>query len=86
MALEAGYRVRGIVRKHSGIEVLKTTLADEKLTANVEFIVVLTAPNVFNGLMDKVTYVIHVASPLSSAQVSNEGFLSFTFANPIDPD
>jgi len=75
VALEAGYRVRGIVRKQSGIEALKSTLADEKLTANVEFIVVpdLTAPNVFDGLMDKVTYVIHVASPLPSAQVSNEG-------------
>ncbi len=84
MALEKGYRVRGIVRKQSGIEAIKTALADKKLTANVEFIVV---PDLaFDRLMDKVTYFIHVASPLPSVQMSNEDFLIFMFANPIDLD
>ncbi|KAL2071870.1 hypothetical protein VTL71DRAFT_13105 [Oculimacula yallundae] len=64
--LEAGYVVRGVVRSQSKVQAIKDALGDSALVAKVDFAVVsdMAAPNAFDHLMDGVSFVIHVASPM----------------------
>lgn len=58
--------MRGVVRKRSQISDIKNALPNQELSEIAEFVVLtdLTAPHAFDNLMDGVSYVIHVASPM----------------------
>ncbi|KAH7350683.1 hypothetical protein BKA65DRAFT_476059 [Rhexocercosporidium sp. MPI-PUGE-AT-0058] len=64
--LGAGYVVRGVVRSQSKVEVIKDALGDATLVDKVDFVVVddMAIPKAFDHLMEGVSYVIHVASPM----------------------
>jgi NAD dependent epimerase/dehydratase family len=66
LTLEAGYRVRGVVRKQDQISDIKNALPNQELSEFAEFAVLtdLTAPQSFDSVIDGVSYVIHVASPM----------------------
>jgi hypothetical protein len=64
--LEAGYRVREVVRKLPQVGDIKHKLPG-KLEANVEFAVVenIAAENAFGHLIEGVSFVLHIAPPLN---------------------
>jgi hypothetical protein len=66
LTLEAGPRVRGVVRKQNQISGFKNALPNQELSEFAEFVVLtdLTAPHAFDSVMDGVSYVIHVAFPM----------------------
>ncbi|KAK8232068.1 hypothetical protein HDK64DRAFT_124098 [Phyllosticta capitalensis] len=61
-ALEAGYRVRGSVRREAQIDQLKKQFGSKA----AEFVLVrdITQPDAYDGVLDGVDYIFHVASPL----------------------
>ncbi|KAK8157368.1 putative 3-beta hydroxysteroid dehydrogenase/isomerase, partial [Phyllosticta citrichinensis] len=63
-ALEAGFRVRGSVRRESQIEQLQNHFKSKA----AEFVIVqdITKPGAYDGVLEGVDYVFHVASPLPS--------------------
>ncbi|KAI0509500.1 hypothetical protein F5B22DRAFT_648925 [Xylaria bambusicola] len=63
--LEAGYRIRAVVRRESQIEELKQELPRQ---GQVEFVVVpnLGAAGAFDDKLESVDYIIHVASPVTT--------------------
>ena len=64
--LDAGYRVRAILRKASQTNDITATLPN-LLAANVEFAIVedMAVENAFYHLMDGVSFILHVASPMN---------------------
>jgi nucleoside-diphosphate-sugar epimerase len=66
LTLEAGYRVRGVVRKQDQISDIKNALPNQALSKFAEFVVLtdLTTLHAFDDVMNGVSYVIHVASPM----------------------
>ena len=64
--LEAGYRVRAVVRKSTQVDDIKHKLPGQ-VEANVEFAIVenMTAENAFGHLMEGVSFVLHIASPMN---------------------
>lgn len=63
-SLEAGYRVRLSVRKEAQISTLRKLFSEH--TANLDFAVIpdFTSPARFNKVLEDVTYVFHLASPM----------------------
>ncbi|KAI9776644.1 MAG: hypothetical protein M1839_009450 [Geoglossum umbratile] len=66
VALRAGYRVRGAVRREGQIDVIKKTASVQPYLDNLEFIVVsdITKEGAFDNSLDGVDYILHIASPL----------------------
>lgn len=64
-ALQAGYRVRGSVRRQTQVEKLKQFFGPK---SSAEFVIVpdITKPDAYDGVLDGVSFVCHVASPLPS--------------------
>ncbi|KAK8203205.1 3-beta hydroxysteroid dehydrogenase/isomerase family protein [Phyllosticta paracitricarpa] len=67
-ALEAGYRVRGSVRREAQAEQLRNYFNSKA----AEFVIVrdITKPGAYDGVLEGVDYIFHVASPLP-AQTKN---------------
>ncbi|KAK7530890.1 uncharacterized protein J3D65DRAFT_671812 [Phyllosticta citribraziliensis] len=63
-ALKAGFRVRGSVRRESQIEQLQNHFKSKA----ADFVIVrdITKPGAYDGVLEGVDYVFHVASPLPS--------------------
>ncbi|CZR60646.1 uncharacterized protein PAC_10542 [Phialocephala subalpina] len=68
--LEAGYKIRAVIRKESNIENTKKALANPELFSKIKFSVVpdLAAPNAFAKSLSAVTSIIHVASPVGTSK------------------
>jgi nucleoside-diphosphate-sugar epimerase len=66
-ALAAGYRVRATVRKQDQIDTIKATKSIKPHVSNLEIVVVpdILKDGAFDAALKDVTYIIHVASPLS---------------------
>lgn len=64
--LDAGYKVRAVVRKSSQIEAIKRTLGAQ-LHNNVDFAVVadMAAEHAFDHLVEGVVFILHIASPMN---------------------
>jgi len=64
--LDAGYRVRAIVRKDPQIKDIKAALPSQ-LEANVDFAVVedMAVEKAFDHLVDGVSFILHIASPMN---------------------
>jgi len=65
-----------VIRKESQIGELKATLVTrlkESLIANVQFVVIsdLGATGAFDGLLQDVVYILHIASPMNTLAVSS---------------
>jgi nucleoside-diphosphate-sugar epimerase len=73
-ALEAGYKVRAVLRRESAIDQIKSLKRVQPYVANVEFVVVkdLTAPNAYDSALQGVKYVLHIASPLPQGVAEGE--------------
>lgn len=70
LALEAGHRVRASVRSEAKGKQLSSTASLKRFADKVTFVVVedFTAPDAFREALQGVTSVIHVASPIPSAE------------------
>lgn len=68
-ALEAGYRVRAVVRKFEHVNKIKSHKATQPHLTDIEFAVVpdLSAKDAFASIFDSVKYVLHIASPLAQS-------------------
>lgn len=68
LALEAGYRVVSTIRKEDQANQISGKRSVRPHIDNLTFAVVkdIAAPNAFDKVMQGVTYVIHVASPIAS--------------------
>jgi nucleoside-diphosphate-sugar epimerase len=65
-ALEAGYRVRGSIRREEQAEQIKAIKSVKPYADKLDFVVVsdITADGAFDKALEGVTYVLHIASPL----------------------
>ncbi|OQO00845.1 hypothetical protein B0A48_13532 [Cryoendolithus antarcticus] len=70
LALKAGYQVRASVRTEAQIKKLSNTPSVKAYPGKVEFVLVkdITIPNAYREALEGVTDVIHVASPIPSAE------------------
>lgn len=73
-ALKAGYRLRISVRKDAQITKLKGVFSD--FEEKIEFVIVpdFTAEGAFSKVLDGVTYILHLASPLARSTDKNDVF------------
>lgn len=67
IALSQGYRVRGVVRKEEQISKIKSHPLLDGLTSGVEFVVIpdLGEAGAFDAVLDGISVIIHLASPLA---------------------
>jgi hypothetical protein len=67
LGLKSGYRLRAVIRKPEQIEQLKAHALVKPYLANLEFVVVpnLAKKGAFDQVLDGVSDVIHLASPLA---------------------
>lgn len=67
IALTQGYRVRGVVRKEEQISKIKSHPLMDGLSSGVEFVVIpdLGEAGAFDTVLDGISAVIHLASPLA---------------------
>jgi nucleoside-diphosphate-sugar epimerase len=67
LAVSQGYRVRGVVRKEEQISKIKSHSVMNGLTSGVEFVVIpdLGQAGAFDSVLDGVSAIIHLASPLA---------------------
>lgn len=72
-ALEHGYRVRGAVRREAQIAEIKAVPILKPYLDNLEIVVVpdILADGAFDEAAKNVTYIVHVASPLSGRATSD---------------
>lgn len=68
-ALEAGYRVRGVVRRQAQIDTIKAAPSAQPYLDNLEFVVIpdLLKEGAFDEALEGVTYILHCASPIPRA-------------------
>nr|OQO18298.1 hypothetical protein B0A51_13498 [Rachicladosporium sp. CCFEE 5018] len=70
LALKAGYQVRASVRTEAQIKKLSNTASVKRYPGKVDFVLVkdITVPNAYREALEGVSDVIHVASPIPSAE------------------
>ena len=75
-ALEAGYRVRGAIRRSEQAASIKTLPSVQKHLSNLDFVVVpdILAPGAYDKALKGVDYVEHVASPLAGSIGSSDDY------------
>lgn len=81
LALEAGYKVRAVVRKSDQIPKLQSHQRVQPYLSQLNFVVipVLDDPNALASNLDGVTGILHLASPLAvEVNFSYEQSLSFS--------
>jgi len=68
-ALQAGYRVRGTIRREAQIETIKSQASIQPFLDQLSFTIVpdITLDGAFDAVLNEVTYVLHIASPPPSA-------------------
>jgi nucleoside-diphosphate-sugar epimerase len=71
-ALQAGYTVRGAIRREAQIDTIKSQASIRPFLDQLSFVIVpdITVDGAFDAALKDVTYVLHIASPLP-APVSN---------------
>lgn len=67
LALEAGYRLRAVVRKSEQIDKLRAHVQIQPFDKNLEFVVIphLGEKGAFDQVLGGVIGIIHLASPLA---------------------
>jgi len=73
LALEAGYRVRGTLRREDQIARIKALPQIQPYLDDIEFAIVtnIGSEDAFNAVLDGATYVLHIASPLPTETVDH---------------
>lgn len=68
LALEAGYKVRAVIRKQEQSDKLKTHPKIAPFAANLEFAIIsdLTKDGIFDEALTGIDAVLHLASPLAN--------------------
>jgi hypothetical protein len=68
-ALKAGYRVRAAIRRADQESELRSNYLIQPFNDKLEFVVVpdITLAGAFDNVLNDVTYIEHIASPLPSA-------------------
>jgi nucleoside-diphosphate-sugar epimerase len=68
-ALQAGYTVRGAIRREAQIDTIKSQASIQPFLDHLSFAIVpdITVDGAFDAALKDVTYVLHVASPLPGA-------------------
>ncbi|KAK6428363.1 hypothetical protein LTR95_015493 [Oleoguttula sp. CCFEE 5521] len=84
--LEHGYRVRAAVRSDAKAELVRSNSALKEATKdNLSFVVIpdFTAPTAYDGgILDDVTYIVHVASPIPDLSNPDTTNLEARFVQP----
>ncbi|KAI9843491.1 MAG: hypothetical protein M1838_002609 [Thelocarpon superellum] len=77
-ALQAGYRVRGVIRRAEQAESLKATASVKPYVKQLEFVVVpdILKDGAFDEAVQDVVYIEHLASPLASKAAGPEDYQS----------
>lgn len=68
-ALQAGYTVRGAIRRESQIDTIKSQASIQLFLDHLSFAIVpdITVDGAFDAALKDAIYVLHVASPLPAA-------------------
>ena len=75
-ALEAGYRVRGAIRRPEQAVSIKSLPSVREHLSNLDFVVVpdILAPGAYDKALKGVGYVEHIASPLAASIGSSDDY------------